>query len=115
MEAAKENHEEFEFDEFDDDYHNYCDDSRDFSDIDDHSSQKENSSQESSNPKEENHSSQQKSHSKEKGTEKDEAKEEEEFNAVQRYLVSKEYPLHYSKDQKRALRRKVKRWVQQSV
>ena len=36
MEAAKENHEEFEFDEFDDDYHNYCDDSRDFSDIDDH-------------------------------------------------------------------------------
>ena len=86
MEVAKENHEEFEFDEFDNDYYNYCDDSRDFSDIDDYSSQKEedhSSQKENGNPKEENHNSQQKRHSKlkEKGNEKDEA-EEEEFNAV---------------------------------
>ena len=37
--------------------------------------------------------------------------EEQEFLAVQKYLTSKQYPLQFTKDQKRSLRRKARRYI----
>ena len=47
--------------------------------------------------------------------EKVERAEEREFLAVHKYLVSREYPQHFSKDQKRVLRRKAKRYIAYSI
>ena len=119
MEVVNKHHEEF--DDYDFEF-GECDNSREFnsySDIDDHRSQQEDHSSQQkedhdhkrsphdhSSQKKEDHdqkrSQQEGDHgsSSKESKKKFEAKEEEEFNAVQRYLVSNEYPLHYDKDQK---------------
>ena len=113
MEVVNKHHEEFDSYDFE---FGECDDIKEFNYyIDDHSSQQDDHSSQQKEDQDRKRSQQEDDHgsSSKESKNKVEAKEEEEFNVVQRYLVSKEYPLYYDKDQKRALRRKVKRYAQQ--